>query len=233
MSASSRLQAKRRAGSWTRPSPLRYLGPMTMTPTNLLTHPPPGCRSVPAGGLPVGGGMRWVGPRLHHHPQLPGGITPIGPADLNSNITGLMKVNQPELKNVKTHCPTAPITKFPVRCTFTATQVAATPSSKKQRQAFPGPYRVAGTISVFGVYFRTKTYEYSLDLRPHALSEGRPPAAAPTEWPQLLSKAGIWPARQRPTPAGSLTRTAVLGRVSWRFTGSQPSERNLFVAGVF
>lgn len=98
--------------------------------------------------------------------SVPGGIKPIGPANLTANLTGLMKANQPELKNVKAHCPSGPVAKFPVRCTFTATQVAPTPSSKKQKQSFPGPYRVAGTLTVLGVYFRTRTYEYSLNYAP-------------------------------------------------------------------
>jgi hypothetical protein len=96
----------------------------------------------------------------------PGGIRPIGPANLTANLTGLMKSNQPQLKNVKARCPSATVTKFPVHCTFTATQVAPTPSSKKQNESFPGPYRVAGTITVLGVYFRTKTYEYGLNYAP-------------------------------------------------------------------
>jgi hypothetical protein len=96
----------------------------------------------------------------------PGGIRPIGPANLDANLIGLMKANQAQLKNVKPHCPSGPITKFPVHCTFTATQVAPTPSSKKQKESFPGPYRVAGTITVLGVYFRTKTYEYGLNYAP-------------------------------------------------------------------
>jgi hypothetical protein len=96
----------------------------------------------------------------------PGGIKPIGSPDLKTNIVGLMKANQPELKNVKADCPST-FSKFPVRCQFTATQVGPPPgSSKKDKKAFPGAYRVGGTISIFGVYFRTRTYEYSLNYAP-------------------------------------------------------------------
>jgi hypothetical protein len=94
----------------------------------------------------------------------PSGITPIGPADLGANVTGLMATHQRYLKHVKVKCPSGPVTKFPVFCHFTATQVAAIPGTKKQN--FPGPYRVAGSIKVFGVYFRTKTYEYALNYVP-------------------------------------------------------------------
>src|SRR5437588_4286378 len=95
--------------------------------------------------------------------KFPGGIRPVGPADLGANLKGLMSHAQPELKDVKMACPTKPITHFPVICRFTATQVAPFAKSKK---GFPGPYRVAGTASVFGVYFRTRTYEYSLNFAP-------------------------------------------------------------------
>ena len=103
----------------------------------------------------------------------PGGIKPIGPADLTANVIGLMKANQPQLGSVKAKCPSGPVTHFPVHCSFTAMQIAATPGSTKVGKGkkaktvkFPGPYPVAGTISVFGVYFRTRTYEYSLNYAP-------------------------------------------------------------------
>ena len=97
----------------------------------------------------------------------PDGVRPIGPANLAVNLKGLMAANQSELKHVKADCPSGPITHFPVRCRFTATQIAPLPgSSKRVRQSFPGPYRVDGTITVLGVYFRTRTYEYALDYVP-------------------------------------------------------------------
>ena len=100
------------------------------------------------------------------HP-FPGGIKPIGPANLAANLSGLMSKNQPYLKHLKANCPSGPVTHFPVRCRFTAIQAAPLPgSSKRVRKSFPGPYRVAGTITAFGVYFRTRTYEYSLDYVP-------------------------------------------------------------------
>jgi hypothetical protein len=98
--------------------------------------------------------------------KFPGGIKPIGPADLGANITGLIKANQPQLKHVKAHCPSGPPTHFPVQCSFLALQVAPTAGTKKERKAFPGPYRVAGRIKVLGVYYRTKTYEYALNYAP-------------------------------------------------------------------
>lgn len=97
--------------------------------------------------------------------KFPGGIKPIGPADLATNVTGLMASNQPQLKHVKMACPAGPVTHFPVRCRFTATQVAQIGGTSK-KQSFPGPYRVAGTVNVFGVYFRTRTYEYGLNFAP-------------------------------------------------------------------
>jgi hypothetical protein len=114
--------------------------------------------------LATGCGGSGHGPATH---KIPGGITPIGPTDLGANITGLMKANQLQLKHVKVHCPSGPPTHFPVQCTFGATQVSPTPgATKKDKNNFPGPYRVAGTIKVLGVYFRTKTYEYSLNYAP-------------------------------------------------------------------
>jgi hypothetical protein len=98
--------------------------------------------------------------------KIPGGVKPIGPVDLGANITGLMKLNQPQLKHVKAHCPGGPPTHFPVQCSFLAIQVAPTTGSKKEKNNFPGPYRVAGTIKVLGVYFRTRTYEYALNYAP-------------------------------------------------------------------
>jgi hypothetical protein len=105
------------------------------------------------------------GPASTTH-KIRGGVKAIGPADLGANVTGLMKANQAQLKHIKAHCPSGPPTHFPVQCTFGATQVAPTPGSTKKGAAFPGPYRVAGTIKVLGVYFRTRTYEYQLDYAP-------------------------------------------------------------------
>ncbi len=97
----------------------------------------------------------------------PGGITPIGPANVGANLTGLMANSQPYLNHVKAHCPSGPVTHFPLLCRFTATQVAPLPgSSKRVRKSFSGPYRVAGTIKAIGVYYRTRTYEYELDYVP-------------------------------------------------------------------
>ena len=97
----------------------------------------------------------------------PGGIKPIGPADVGANVSGLMATHQPFLKHIKAKCPKGPVTKFPVLCTFTAIQAEPLPgSSKRVRKSFPGPYRVNGSIKIFGVYFRTRTYEYSLNYVP-------------------------------------------------------------------
>lgn len=97
----------------------------------------------------------------------PGGVKPIGSANLGVNLTGLMATNQLYLKHVKMDCPSGPITHFPVNCRFTAIQVALPPgATKKNKKSFPGPYQVAGTITVLGVYFRTRTYEYALNYAP-------------------------------------------------------------------
>jgi len=97
----------------------------------------------------------------------PGGIKPIGPANLAANLKGLMATSQPYLKHVKASGSSGSITHFSVRCRITATQVAPLAgSSKRVKQSFPGPYRVAGTITAIGVCFRTRTYEYELDYAP-------------------------------------------------------------------
>lgn len=102
-----------------------------------------------------------------HAQTFPGGVKPIGPSDLTANVTGLMAHSQSQLKHVKARCPRGPVTGFPVLCRFTATQVAPLPgSSAKVKKNFTGPYRVAGTIKVIGVYYRTRTYEYILDYAP-------------------------------------------------------------------
>ena len=95
--------------------------------------------------------------------SFPGGIRPIGPAKLSTNLIGLMSKGQPYLKHVKATCPSGPITHFPVHCHFTALQVAPAAGSSKH---FPGPYRVGGSLTALGVYFRTRTYEYELNYVP-------------------------------------------------------------------
>jgi len=128
--------------------------------------------AVVMGCLVAGCGGSGGGSTTH---TFPGGVTPIGPANLTANVTQLMRANQTQLKNVKAHCPSGPVTQFPVVCHFTAIQTKPLPvSTRKGKHGrkitlyahFTGPYRVAGTISVFGVYFRTRTYEYGLNYAP-------------------------------------------------------------------
>jgi hypothetical protein len=97
-----------------------------------------------------------------------------GPADFRANLIWLMSKSNPELKQVKADCPHEPPSGFkpPPECHFTA-QAPAQNVTAQDRKANPKlarlvsrPHQVAGTIKVFGIYAKTRTYEFSLQFGP-------------------------------------------------------------------
>ncbi len=140
---------------------------MPIAPVNPLVRPRLAAPLALMAGCLLAAGCGGSGHGTGSTHTFPGGITPIGPANIGANLTGLMAANQFNLKHVKAHCPSGPVTHFPVLCRFTAIEVAPLPGTGKRiKKNFQGPYRVAGTIKAIGVYYRTRTYEYALDFAP-------------------------------------------------------------------
>jgi hypothetical protein len=81
-----------------------------------------------------------------------------GPSDLAANLDGQLAKSFRQLRNIDVVCPAEPTPPhYPVNCTVTAIDT----SKPGSRDAPDGAHRpVSGTITVLGVYPRTKTYAF-------------------------------------------------------------------------
>jgi hypothetical protein len=91
-----------------------------------------------------------------------------GPADITTGITREMAINQRQLKNVTASCPHQPSPPhYPVVCHFRAIDLGEKLTRAQLKQPLgrilAGRHRVAGTITISGVYTRTMTYVYQLN----------------------------------------------------------------------
>ena len=96
----------------------------------------------------------------------------VGPTDFRANVIHEMLSSQRQLSNVQTDCPHARPSTFPARCRFTAAARGEKVSAKvfkinpKLGRLLSRPHKVAGTITVNGVFSQTHTYVISVTFRP-------------------------------------------------------------------
>jgi hypothetical protein len=91
-------------------------------------------------------------------------MTPRGPRDVAANLAWLAAQNQPQLTHFEAACPKEPTPPvYPVKC-----RIAAIDTSKPSKRTVPdGEHRrVAGYVTIDGVYPPTRTYAYTLTYGP-------------------------------------------------------------------
>jgi hypothetical protein len=89
-------------------------------------------------------------------------VTAAGPPSLSANIRNLMRTSNPELQQLKLDCPVpaGPVKKFPVACKLTAIDSGRPPGPVGK------PHAVTGTVKVYGVDAKTRTYIYQVLYAP-------------------------------------------------------------------
>jgi hypothetical protein len=91
-------------------------------------------------------------------------MTPKGPRDIAANVAWLAAKNQPQLTHFAAACPKEPTPPvYPVKCRMTAID-----TSKLNKRTVPdGKHRrVAGFVTIDGVYPPTRTYAYTVTYQP-------------------------------------------------------------------